>query len=64
MRLVPALVLAAVLAAVSTFLLLSVTSPEPVQREPEFVVSHTARPDFSGTWILDVEKSWVAAPDR
>jgi len=64
MRLVPALVLAAVLAAVSTSVLLSVTSREPARREPDFVASRTARPDFSGTWILDVERSWVAAPDR
>jgi hypothetical protein len=40
------------------------TGGAPAGQSALSVVGPTAKPDFSGTWILDTERSSISAPDR
>jgi hypothetical protein len=58
MRSVPALVLAVLVLAASCSLAQSNAGKAQASG------AANPRPDFSGTWVLDVERSWVEAPGR
>jgi hypothetical protein len=67
MRSVPVLALAALLAASSSHPRSAGAAPGrqlPPSAPGAAATASQAKPDFSGTWILDIERSSIGAPER